>query len=192
MKDTQLQPHGQRPKQGQRPDFPRLLGGNLCVDFVNSIESPRHLPVDFLHSYADLIDWFEHVGIVTTHQAATLHEAAQHSPESALAAFQAAITLRTMLYRILLAQAHKTQPEQADLNALTHAYSAALSHATLMTAERVAMHLRGEPFTAWTQPSGGLRQLDLDCNKFDTTANQHFRLSQFASSPKIKIFLYQI
>jgi predicted RNA-binding Zn ribbon-like protein len=101
------------------------------LDFINSIESPRSSPVDFLNDYDDLIDWAEHVGLVHTTQAAKLREGAQQMPEDAATAFRHAIALREVLYRIFLAEAHKTQPDQDDMNHLKRAYITALSHANL-------------------------------------------------------------
>ena len=43
----------------------RLLGGALCLDFVNSIENRAgHAPQDFLISYPDLVRWGEHAGLI--------------------------------------------------------------------------------------------------------------------------------
>lgn len=38
-----------RRRQDEAMDFPRLLGGRLCLDFANTIEDPHGEAVDFLH-----------------------------------------------------------------------------------------------------------------------------------------------
>jgi hypothetical protein len=40
-----------------------LLGGSLCLDFVNTIDPRRgESPHDYLSSYADLVEWSHHAG----------------------------------------------------------------------------------------------------------------------------------
>jgi predicted RNA-binding Zn ribbon-like protein len=132
MTNTKAQPRKQRPKEGRRADFPRLLGGNLCLDFVNTIEGRRDPhPVEFLHSYADVVHWGEHVSVLTHRQAARLLEKAKASPEVAAVCFERAIALREALHRLFLAQAHRTQPSQGDINHLKQTYITALSHSEL-------------------------------------------------------------
>jgi predicted RNA-binding Zn ribbon-like protein len=152
MAATNIQAPKQRPKQGQRADFPRLLGGNLALDFVNTLDSPLRSAVEFLHTYDDVIDWAEHVSMVNTLQATALHAAAKQSSEIASALFREAIALRAVLYRIFLAQAHKAQVAHDDLNFLKQMYSTALSHAQLVpTKERFAWQ--------WPIVDGGLDML---------------------------------
>lgn len=127
-----MQSHEQRPNQGRRPDFPRLLGGNLCLDFVNTIEGrigPH--PEEFLNSYEDVVHWGGHVNLLNPAQGSALLEASERSPEAAAACFESAIALREALHRIFLAQAHNTQPSQDDLDILKRAYLNALSYAHL-------------------------------------------------------------
>src|ERR671921_14713 len=51
----------------------RLLGGALCLDFVNSIEDPAgDAPQDFLTSYPDLVRWGQHAGLITDATASRL------------------------------------------------------------------------------------------------------------------------
>ena len=132
MTNTLAGPHKQRPKLGKRVDFPRLLGGKLCLDFVNTIEGrlDPH-PIEFLHSYEDVVHWGEHTSMLNRTQAAALLEAVKESPEKATAYFERAIAFREALYRIFLAQAHKAQPPQTDIEHLKGAYIEALSHARL-------------------------------------------------------------
>lgn len=143
--NIQLQ-HKQRPKQGRRADFPRLLGGNLCLDFVNTIEGrigPD--PEEFLNNYPDLVHWGEHVNLLDTAQSSALLDEAEKSPVAAAACFETAIALREALHRIFLAQAHDGQPPQDDLELLKRAYLNALSHADLsQTADGYEWQWRAE------------------------------------------------
>lgn len=132
MTISKSQLHNQRLNQGKRADFPRLLGGKLCLDFVNSIEGRRdQQPVEFLRSYEDVVHWGEHASVLNPAQAEALLEAAGQSPDVAAECFERAITLREALHRIFVAQAHSVQPTQEDMQHLKHIYIAALNHAEL-------------------------------------------------------------
>lgn len=132
MRETKAQSHKQRPKEGKRSDFPRLLGGNLCLDFVNTIEGrlDQH-PEEFLHNYEDVVHWGEHVNLLRAAQATALLEASRELPEAAVDCFESAIGLREALHRIFLAQVYKKQPSQDDMDILKQAYLNALSYADL-------------------------------------------------------------
>jgi predicted RNA-binding Zn ribbon-like protein len=132
MTSTKAKSYKQRPKQGKRADLPRLLGGNLCLDFVNTIDGrlDPH-PIEFLNSYEDMVHWGEHVSMLNHVQAATHLEVAKVSPEIAAVYFERAIELREALYRIFIAQAHNVQPTQSDIDHLQRTYITALSHAVL-------------------------------------------------------------
>ncbi len=52
-------------QRGSTPDFPRLLGERLCLDFANTVEGPLSAePVEFLHHYVDLVRWGGHAGLL--------------------------------------------------------------------------------------------------------------------------------
>lgn len=142
MSTTKAESQKQRPKQGKRTDFPRLLGGNICLDFVNTIEGRLdHHPVDFLRSYEDVVHWGEHVNMLNVTQAAKLLEVAKSSSELTAGYLERTIELREALYRIFLAQARKEQPPQGDIDHLQQVYITALSHAKLLqTPQRYQWH----------------------------------------------------
>src|SRR5438067_8592952 len=50
-----------------------LLGGILCLDFVNTVDWRARLqPVEYLHQYHDLLVWGRYVDIVEDSQAQVL------------------------------------------------------------------------------------------------------------------------
>src|SRR5215207_3111081 len=118
----------------------RLLGGWLCLDFVNSIENrPGHMPEDFLTSYPDLAHWAAHAGLVTDATAARLIALAAVDEPAAREALHCALELRATLHRIFLAIATGQRPDPVDLEQLRRTYADAMSGATLVPAnERFA------------------------------------------------------
>jgi predicted RNA-binding Zn ribbon-like protein len=43
-----------------------LIGGHLALDFLNSIATPKDVPVEWLRNGRDLIDWLEQAKMMTT------------------------------------------------------------------------------------------------------------------------------
>lgn len=127
----------------------RLLGGALCLDFVNSIENRAgHGPEDFLTSYPDLVRWAQHAGLIDDAPARRLITRAAADEPAAQEALHQALALRAALHRLFLAVATRRDPAPADLEQLQHAYADAVSGATLVP--------EGEGF-AWDWRSDGQR-----------------------------------
>jgi predicted RNA-binding Zn ribbon-like protein len=104
----------------------RLLGGRLCLDFVNSIENRGGEPEDFLTSYADLARWAHRAGLIDADDAARLLALAAENAPAAEAAFTRALTLRAALHCLFLAIAGEHQPDAADLDQVRRAYMDAI------------------------------------------------------------------
>ncbi len=99
-----------------------LIGGNLCLDFTNTVGD--HLsaePGEWLRSYADLASWGAHAGAVE--DADALLRLAAADPVGAAAALNRAITLREVIYRLLLAVIWERAPDAVDLAAFNRALS---------------------------------------------------------------------
>ena len=105
-----------------------LLGGRLCLDFANTVDwrTGEH-PQEWLTSYADLVAWSEHAGIVTESEAHHLRDFAARHPTAASAALEQAIALREAIYRIFSAIVDERSPEATDVATLNDALSEALS-----------------------------------------------------------------
>ncbi len=110
----------------------RFLGGRLCLDFTNTVE-PRvgKEPYDFLASYADLVEWSERVGVLSEDEAQHLVKNARLHPVAATTAWQRAIMLREIIYRVFSSVAHKTAPQANDLEALKNAFVETMAHAQI-------------------------------------------------------------
>lgn len=93
----------------------RLIGGRLCLDFVNTVDS--HLktsPKEYLHSYDDFVTWSEHAGVLAADVGHYLGQEAAGRPEEAALILNRALILRSALYRIFSAIAGEHMPAQAD------------------------------------------------------------------------------
>jgi predicted RNA-binding Zn ribbon-like protein len=129
-----------------------LLGGWLCLDFVNSVD-PRvgDRRRDYLGSYADLARWSGHAHVLMEDQVAALLRAAARHPREADAVFVRAIALRETLYRVFTALAERLPPASADLDAVRAAYIETMAHARLLPETEGAAE--AESYT-WRWPEG--------------------------------------
>jgi predicted RNA-binding Zn ribbon-like protein len=113
-----------------------LLGGELCLDFANTVE-PRGVdqPQEFLPTYSDLVAWSCHVAVFTDEEAERLlRQAAAHQTE-AEAVHRRAIALRETLYRVFLSIIEARPTEARDLELLNAALSSALSRLRIVSLE---------------------------------------------------------
>ena len=125
-----------------------LRGGRLCLDFANTVDwhaGAQH-GQEYLTSYAELVAWGRHAGILAGDEAHTLmREAARHA-ERAQAALDQAIALREVIYRVFSALAHGRSVDTGDLVALNAALVDAYAHLRLRA---------GTPHFSWTwEPDG--------------------------------------
>jgi len=105
-----------------------LVGGRLCLDFTNTVSTrSKALRRDYLDSYAELVVWGRHAGILGDDEAQALRERAHRHPAAAMAAHEHAIGLRETIYRIFSAIAGGQEAEEADLDSLNCMLRTALS-----------------------------------------------------------------
>jgi predicted RNA-binding Zn ribbon-like protein len=113
----------------KRPAFTvHLIGGRLCLDFVNSIGARRIGPAgkmvirdEKLNDFFDAIAWAQHAGVFTRADARKLAAHAQRSKRAAAREFRELIDLREALYRILKATFDGRTPRDGDLLTLNGA-----------------------------------------------------------------------
>ncbi len=103
-------------KTSKQPELVRQDGG-LCPHFVNTANARRRS----IRSYADLLDWGQRAGALTSSDAQRLARAAEEAPAEAEAVLGRAQELRQLLERILLALLQHQGPAAADLEALSAA-----------------------------------------------------------------------
>jgi predicted RNA-binding Zn ribbon-like protein len=104
----------------------KLVGGQLCLDFVNTVDgrsssqprSSTNVLGDKLESYSDLVEWARHAGVLTTGESRRLIEEGKQKPTEASKVFARALALRESLYSIFSAALAKRKPRRTDLDTL--------------------------------------------------------------------------
>jgi predicted RNA-binding Zn ribbon-like protein len=101
-------------------------GGNLCLDFTNTLSGRRARPRERLTSYQDLVAWGRQAGVLTDADALLLERIAAEHPRDATRMFAEAVALREALYRILSSVVEGAPPGQDELAFLNAALSRAM------------------------------------------------------------------
>jgi predicted RNA-binding Zn ribbon-like protein len=111
------------------PDMPNLIGGALCLDFVNTVD-PRHAPDrrEYLDSYPALAAWGRHAGTAGADQGDWPDMAAAGDPAGAERVLARAIRLREALYPLVRGAARGQSPDPGDLGVLQAELTLALPH----------------------------------------------------------------
>jgi predicted RNA-binding Zn ribbon-like protein len=102
-----------------------LVGGHLCLDFVNSVGARRTgssgemiIRDEKLTDYVDLLAWGRHAGVLTHNQAQTLARESGQRKKEAAAVFRRAIRLRESLYYTFRTILLRKEPERLHLRTL--------------------------------------------------------------------------
>src|SRR5262245_32458297 len=106
------------PSYREKP--PKLIGGEVCLDFINTV-SWRGDPHDYgerLTTYAELLLWALHVGILDSAASRRLRQSARRRPTAARAVVDRAIELREALARLLFAAKRPATSDVAIVNAV--------------------------------------------------------------------------
>jgi predicted RNA-binding Zn ribbon-like protein len=109
-----------------------LVGGNLCLDFVNTVNSRRSIEHDYLMSYSDLMGWANKIGILSPTHRNQLNKRAEQNTEDAENALQKVRTFRELLYRLFSSAARGNNPNKQDMAAFVQVYGDAISRAQLI------------------------------------------------------------
>ena len=112
-----------------------IVGGALCLDFANTINSRRNPEHDYLLQYSDLVDWAEKLGILSPPQNSQLQKRARQNIHEAENALLAARTLRDLLYRLFSNAVRDSEPEKKDLEVFTIFYGESISRGQFVKQE---------------------------------------------------------
>ena len=112
-----------------------LVGGALCLDFANTINSRKKPEHEYLSAYSDLVDWAGKVEILSVQQARALKQRATQDVRKAGEALEKGRTAREIIYRVFSATARQSKPQQEDLTAVSHLYEEAVANGRLVKTE---------------------------------------------------------
>jgi predicted RNA-binding Zn ribbon-like protein len=139
----------------------KLIGGRLCLDFVNTVggrvsagkrrgrDYADAVVRDKLPRYRDLLSWAESAGALTHRESLQLGRRAAGDPQAADSVLERAIRLRAALYRIFKSVAENWAPEPAAMQILQRELLIARAH------ERLAYVARAFVWT-WDDPACSL------------------------------------
>ena len=110
-----------------------LLGGRVCLDFCNTIDArDSSEPVEWLHSYVDLVRWSLHAGTLVSGDSEPLLRLAEARPEKASHVLDEAIRLRETMYRIFRAVVDGHNIAAEELQEFNRFHRDALVHLILI------------------------------------------------------------
>ncbi len=120
-------------REHREAEIHRLIGGDLCLDFANTLNGHNSLPQhEYLHDYRDLVLWARHTEALSQSDMKILLGQAQKQPSEAEDVFQKALILRETVFRIFSALAFKSKPAGDDLDWLNEAWWESQRHARLI------------------------------------------------------------
>lgn len=127
----------------------KLLGGSLCLDFVNTVDwRLSDHPDEYLTSPEELLAWALHTRSLARRHARRLAQAAERSPANAARAVGRAIALREALYRVFSALACGRILGEADLAEFNSGLSEMMQRGRIVRAgDRFNWEWGGEPDT---------------------------------------------
>ena len=113
-----------------------LVGGRLCLDFVNTLGGTRAAgATEHLTDWATFVDWAAHAGAIDAGQARKLRRLAAEHPRAAAEALASAIALREALYSIFDAAIRGEAPLADHLDLLQRHLQRALREPRIVRAE---------------------------------------------------------
>jgi|SRR5215203_1296944 len=107
----------------------RIVGGNLALDFVNTMDGDP--PLECLRGYRDLVAWSVRVGLLSADEGERLASETERRPEDAEAAHNDALRLRGALYGVFRAVAEGGDAPERGLETLRGYELEALSRGRL-------------------------------------------------------------
>ena len=105
-----------------------LVGGVLCLDFVNTINSRLEPEHDYLVQYSDMAEWAKKVEILPPAQSGKLQKRAEQHRTEAEGVIRKAQTFRELLYRLFSNTTKGSEPNKKDMETFIAFYAESISH----------------------------------------------------------------
>jgi len=132
---------------GDRVRLYELTGGNLALDFANTVMNRAAAePEDLLPDYVSLVRWSEQAGVIDPEEGAALLRQARANPSAAARAMRRAIKLRELIFAVFRADTM----DEARLESLQALSAEASTH------RRLVQEGKG---VAWKWQRDGLDQM---------------------------------
>jgi predicted RNA-binding Zn ribbon-like protein len=125
-----------------------LVGGNIALDFANTINSRRAPKRDYLATYVDVVAWAERAEILPSHASRALRSRTSKDRHGEDQAFRRALLMRETIYRTFSAIAAGKRPTAPEIRKLLGAYGQAVARASLEQKRGGGSALRW----SWSQP----------------------------------------
>jgi predicted RNA-binding Zn ribbon-like protein len=116
----------------RRPPRFELVGGNLSLDFVNTLDDRPTQPKELLANYVDLARFAEDAGILTPSEVDRLIERSPRVPDAAQRALNAARELRESIFAVVAAIMNKQAAPAMALARLNGFVQDAAQHSELV------------------------------------------------------------
>ncbi len=113
-----------------------LLGGCPCLDFVNTLDwrGTDH-PLEFLHTYQDLVAWSRHAGTISTQEAGIISQRSKNRPSKQTKVLGKAIKLRETIYRVFSSLSEGRPAATEDLAAFNKFLSRTMKNSQIVRAK---------------------------------------------------------
>jgi predicted RNA-binding Zn ribbon-like protein len=124
-----------KPVRRRPPKF-ELIGGDVCLDFINTLDDrPSAQPKELLKNYYELAGFGEDTGILTPAELDFFYERVHLAPDEAEEALRRARNLREALHDIFWAVMNKRTAPQGAMNRLNANLHDAALHSRLVQPE---------------------------------------------------------
>jgi predicted RNA-binding Zn ribbon-like protein len=128
------------------------VGGELCLDFANTISEHDPAVAEKLLSFGHLVGWAEEAGVILPPDSQEIMEGIAQSPGERETILAIAIELRETIYRLFVALAKGQGPDQNDLtrfNQLLARWPMTIQVAGRPGGELRCVHRAGQRPDAW-------------------------------------------
>lgn len=112
-----------------------MIGGALCLDFVNTVNSRPHPEHEYLTSYSELTSWGAKIEMLSEEQNHRLQKQAKQDEKAAEHTLKKAIEQRELLFRLFVKLAKGSEPNKQDMVDFIKVYGEAISSAQLIREE---------------------------------------------------------
>jgi predicted RNA-binding Zn ribbon-like protein len=124
------------PERSEAVNAFEFLGGQLCLDFANTLsDRPTAAPVELLHTYEDLLIWSQQANILNDGETVRMQVLAEDQPARAANWLVSIKQVRELLYRIFSTLASGETAQTEDMHQFNQILAQTMAHACLVSSE---------------------------------------------------------